>query len=422
MYIRKYSSEQDDENLMKMIEDEEGWTYAEKETSEKYKSDLAQSITYVAYEENELCGYSRSVRDGDFYIYVCDLLVKPSHRGKNIGRKLMECIYNDFPDHVVYVMSDVDAYYEKQGYKCVGSIFEVPQEEKNMVKLENEAYEVIIQHQGAELISFKNKSDGIEYIWTGDAKYWARHAPVLFPIVGKVVNNTYRVGDESYHLNQHGLARDQNFELIESSKTSASFQLMWSQETLVNYPYRFELVITYGLSGSELSISYKVINHDEQVMYFNIGAHPGFNCPLAENETFEEYAIIFEHNETVKRMPLNKDGLLLRDKIAYLENERHISLNAETFKNDALIFEDLNSNRVSLINKKSGRGLNVDFTGFPFLGLWTKPEGAPFVCIEPWYGHADYTDFNGDFREKEDILRLEPKEIFTCQFSIHVEK
>ena len=291
-----------------------------------------------------------------------------------------------------------------------------------MVKLENQAFEVGIEHKGAELKSFKNKNDGIEYIWKGDVNYWGRHAPVLFPIVGKVVDNTYRIGDNTYHLNQHGLARDQEFDLIESTKESASFRLKWSEGTLQTYPYRFELVINYQLSGSALKISYKVINHDEQTMYFNIGAHPGFNCPLTDDEIFEEYALIFEHKETADKIPLNKEGLLLRDKISYLENERHISLNAEIFKNDALIFEGLNSNKVSLINKKSGRGLHIDFTGFPFLGLWTKPEGAPFVCIEPWYGHADYADFKGDFREKEDVLSLEPKEIFTCHYSIQVVK
>ena len=128
MHIRVYAKEVDEDKLMKMIEDEgEDWRcYSADNVSDKYRLALANSITYVAYEGNVLCGYSRSIDDCGFYIYVCDLLVRPHYRGRNIGRKLMECIYKDYPNHIVYVMSDVDEYYKKQGYKYEGSIFKVP--------------------------------------------------------------------------------------------------------------------------------------------------------------------------------------------------------------------------------------------------------------------------------------------------------
>jgi ribosomal protein S18 acetylase RimI-like enzyme len=125
MQIRKYNKLTDESKLMKMIEDEEGWDYASKTLAEKYKAALETSITYVAFKDDEICGYSRSLDDFGEYIYVCDLLVKPACRGKEIGRKLMECIYKDYPNQVVYVMSGVDGYYEKVDYKRIGSIFEV---------------------------------------------------------------------------------------------------------------------------------------------------------------------------------------------------------------------------------------------------------------------------------------------------------
>ena len=125
MKIRVYRKADDEGKLMKMIEDEEGWTYSDDSISEKYRIALENSITYVAYEGDVLCGYSRSIDDCGFYVYICDLLVKPEYRGKNIGRKLMECIYADYPNQMVYVMSDVDGYYKKQGYQRIGSIFEV---------------------------------------------------------------------------------------------------------------------------------------------------------------------------------------------------------------------------------------------------------------------------------------------------------
>jgi ribosomal protein S18 acetylase RimI-like enzyme len=127
MEIRKFQKELDEEKLMLLIKNEgQDWScYWADEFSAKYKAALHNSITYVAYEGSVLCGYSRSIDDCGFYIYVCDLLVKPEYRGKNIGKKLMECIYKDYPDRIVYVMSDVDEYYEKQGFRREGSIFEV---------------------------------------------------------------------------------------------------------------------------------------------------------------------------------------------------------------------------------------------------------------------------------------------------------
>lgn len=126
MLIRKYDKFYDEIKLMKMIEEENGWDYADDVMADKYRKALESSITYVAYQDDVLCGYSRSVDDCGFYIYVCDLLVKPDFRGKETGRKLMECIYKDYPNQVVYVMSDVDEYYEKVDYKRIGSIYEVP--------------------------------------------------------------------------------------------------------------------------------------------------------------------------------------------------------------------------------------------------------------------------------------------------------
>jgi GNAT superfamily N-acetyltransferase len=125
MLIRKYNKISDEIKLMKMIENEDGWDYANDAMAAQYKIALETSITYVAFQNDVLCGYSRSLNDCGFYIYVCDLLVKPDFRGKDIGRKLMECIYNDYPNQDVYVMSDVDQYYEKVDYKRIGSIYEV---------------------------------------------------------------------------------------------------------------------------------------------------------------------------------------------------------------------------------------------------------------------------------------------------------
>lgn len=125
MEIRKYNKALDESKLMAIIDAEEGWPYNDEPMVNHYKKSLETDITYVAYDGDTLCGYSRSLDDFGFYIYVCDLLVTPAYRGKEIGRKLMECIHLDYPNHTVYVMSDVDEYYKKVGYQRTGSIFEV---------------------------------------------------------------------------------------------------------------------------------------------------------------------------------------------------------------------------------------------------------------------------------------------------------
>lgn len=123
--IKRYQQDIDEPELMQMIKDEEGWDYADDKIAERYKMALVNSITFVAYQNDVLCGYSRSLDDCGFYIYVCDLLVKPAYRGNEIGRKLMECLIDEYPEQAVYVMSDVDDYYEKVGFKKIGSVFEV---------------------------------------------------------------------------------------------------------------------------------------------------------------------------------------------------------------------------------------------------------------------------------------------------------
>jgi GNAT superfamily N-acetyltransferase len=136
MQISEYIKERDEENLMNMIRNEgQKWVcYWGEDVSARYRKALHHSITYVAYEGDTLCGYSRSIDDNGFYIYVCDLLVMREYRGKNLGRKLMECVYSDYPEAVVYVMSDVDGYYRKQGYHREGSIFEVSKVESLNLK------------------------------------------------------------------------------------------------------------------------------------------------------------------------------------------------------------------------------------------------------------------------------------------------
>lgn len=286
--------------------------------------------------------------------------------------------------------------------------------------LENEELKVSLCEKGAQLCSLKSKSEEIEYIWTGDPKYWARHAPILFPIVGKVVGNQYKIGERSFAMSQHGFARDQRFSLVEKCENFALFKLLWDEVTLESYPYRFELTVGYKLDGNKVIIEYTVANCDSQTILFSIGAHPGFNCPLLAGEVMEDYYFEFENYETCSVNLIDSEGYLLHERVQFLENQNRIPISSKLFEKDALIFDHLNSKKISIKSLKNTHEITVDFGGFPLLGLWSKPTGAPFVCIEPWFGHADYWDFTGDFREKAGLIRLPENETFACSFSIAI--
>lgn len=284
--------------------------------------------------------------------------------------------------------------------------------------MENEYVTVSMNSSGAELCSLKLKADGTEYLWQADPKYWGRHAPVLFPIVGRLLNNEYSMDGKVYQLSQHGFARDMEFARTENKEQQVVYQLLSNEETLEKYPSKFELIIVYRLDGHELIIEYKVKNQDDKKMYFSIGAHTGFNCPLESGECFEDYYLEFSQQETADKYRL-ENGFISNQTERVLENNTVIPLTYELFKEDALVFKGLQSEAITLKSRKGSKKVMMKFAGFPYHAIWSKPEGgAPFICLEPWYGLADKAGEKRDFTEKEGIHILEPGECFACQYSI----
>ncbi|MGL5417576.1 MAG: aldose 1-epimerase family protein [Clostridium sp.] len=286
--------------------------------------------------------------------------------------------------------------------------------------LENELIKITASTFGGELHNITSKIDNTEFLWNGNPEYWKYHAPILFPTVGKVMNGEYKVNNETFKLPQHGLARISEFNLIEQSSTSLLFSLTFSEDTLKVYPYKFELMIKYELLDNKIIITYTVLNKDSREIFFSIGAHPAFMCPLMPEETMEDYYFELNKKETSSLLTLNKDGYFSREKLPFLNNENIIALKKDTFKNDALIFDDLKSNIVTLKSRNHNKSLSMDFTGFPFMAFWSMPTGAPFVCIEPWFGHSDYEDFNGELKDKEGIQKLDINESFKCSYTLTI--
>jgi len=274
---------------------------------------------------------------------------------------------------------------------------------------------VCIEERGAELSSVTN-TNGLEFIWQADKEIWPRHAPVLFPIVGKLKDDRYHFQDGSYSLAQHGFARDKDFKCIRHSDSECIFELRSDAETKKNYPFDFIFQIHYQLSNQTLRTEYKVINPSAETLYFSVGAHPGFNCPLTNEESFEDYYLEFE-SSTYALTELNS-GLRKETKHTLELDQHKLPLSIELFEKDALVFENYQINNLVLASNKSNHRITIQSENWPYYGIWTKKGTQKFICLEPWQGIADAENSSQDLLQKEGIIKLEAKKEFRCSFLI----
>ena len=265
---------------------------------------------------------------------------------------------------------------------------------------------------GAELTSIKYK--GVERLH--DAKtFWNQHSPILFPIVGKLRYDVALINGKEYPIPKHGFAMNMNFDKIGEN----SYKLTSNEETLEQFPYNFELYVNYKIIENKLVFNYKVINKTpNQNMLFGIGGHPGFKCDYYE----ENYSVEFEEEENdIKIIPVDVDVCLLSDKMidgnTVIKNKKILEIKKKSFVNDAIIFTDMKSKSV-ILKKNEEKILKFNFEQFKYLGIWSQVGDAPFVCFEPWYNTPDYINSTKDFKEKKDIIELEPETEFNISFSV----
>jgi len=288
--------------------------------------------------------------------------------------------------------------------------------------LENNEIKIKIDSFGAELKSLISLDENIEYLWQANPKFWNRSSPILFPIVGKLLDNTYIYENKEYSMSQHGFARDKEFLLVKQNKTMLKFLLKDDEDSLKIYPFSFELYITYEIKDRSLKVSYEVINKSNDKMYFSIGAHPAFNWPLEKNqEKQEDYYFEFEdfEKDSLNKFPLLENGISNNLESVRLEDKK-LAISKDIFRNDALIFKNDNINNIVLKNSINNRFIEMKFEGSSYLGLWSKPNGAPFVCIEPWCGIADFIDSNKKLEDKVGINMLEKNDVFSSSYFIKI--
>lgn len=280
------------------------------------------------------------------------------------------------------------------------------------MKLDNGIISIEIASHGAELKSALK--DGFEYMWCADGKYWARTSPVLFPIVGSLKDKSYKLDGKAYQMNQHGFARDNEFELIDHDNTSATYVFKDNEETLTKYPFKFDLTIKYTLINNKIKIDWIVDNKNDKVMSFSIGAHPAFN--LKEGDNYFK----FDTNNDIVYNLIDENGLYDKNSVHTLKNDGYVKITDDMFDNDALIVENSQTKEVAICDESKSAYLKVKFDAELF-GLWSPAKKrAPFVCIEPWYGRCDRKDFDGELSEKDHIINLKPHEKFSASYEIEL--
>lgn len=280
-----------------------------------------------------------------------------------------------------------------------------------IITITNSQLTATINTLGAELITLvKNNKN---YIWQVDEMYWNKTSPILFPIVGRLKNDSYTFNGKTYQLPRHGFARNMEFSFDKKSDSQVIFELNETEETKAIYPFTFKLLLAYTLMDNELVIEYFVRNQSDEVVPFSIGAHPAFSI----SEKFENYSLQFNKEDLFETHHLENESFNGKTTLVDTKNNA-IALNYVLFEKDALVFKSLKSNEVILKNKDRAI-LKVNYDHFPYLGIWTK-QNAPFLCIEPWCGLADSSNHNGDLEEKEGINHLPAGEDFLRAIRIEI--
>ena len=266
--------------------------------------------------------------------------------------------------------------------------------------------EISVADRGAELRSYK--VNGEEFMWDRKPEFWAASSPVLFPFVGTIKNGAYSYNGKEYKIS-------------EKTENSLKFRFSSNKETLEKYPFEFELFITYTIAGNTLEIEYNVVNKNDSDMYFSLGTHPAFALDVNDDIKLSDYYWEFEKNETSQKYKLTDNGLVFDEKADCLNNENKLQITETIFDDDAIVFDNLKSEKVTIKNSKNSKELRVDYKGFPYIAFWSKPK-APYVCIEPWYGISDFESASGKLEEKTGILKLEKDSEFFAKLIIEGKK
>ena len=286
--------------------------------------------------------------------------------------------------------------------------------------IQNSQMRVTIDSLGAQLMSI-TAADGTEYLWGGDEAYWRNRAPNLFPYVGRLTEGRCTYGGKSYEMTRHGFANRTQFSALESGADHVTLHMEDSGETRAVYPFAFAFDLVYALSGSTLSVTYRVTNRDGKEMYFGLGAHPGFRVPLEPGKAFTDYRLTFAQPCQPWQVLMSDDYLISGQEAPYpLEGGRSMPLRHDLFDHDAIILKNMDRT-VTLSAGEGSRGVTVSYPRMRYLGVWHKPESdAPYVCLEPWLSLPSRHGVVEDLSQQNDLMALCPGETYENRWTVTI--
>lgn len=287
----------------------------------------------------------------------------------------------------------------------------------NRVSIASEWLSAEISPHGAELQVLRDAA-GRDLLSDGDPAFWTGRAPLLFPIIGRLNGDAYRLDGRTYPMPKHGFARRSLFKVQSAAAESVAFTLEPNPEARAAYPFEFELAVTFAISGAALSVRAVVSNRGEAPMPASFGFHPALRWPLPYGAQRDEHRIVFAGSEPAPIRRIASDLLLPESFPTPVSGDR-LHLRDDLFIDDVIIFDQL-GHRSLRYGADGGPQLRFDFPAMPVLGVWTKP-GAPFVCIEPWQGIADPAGFAGDIFEKPGIVKIAAGDSRTFAMTITLE-
>lgn len=295
-----------------------------------------------------------------------------------------------------------------------------------IISISSNSLTASIDTMGAQLMSLRKGES--EYLWQGDYNWWPRRAPILFPIVGVLKDGEAESAEGTISLARHGLARLNQFEVVEQSPSSVTLRLKSTEETRKAYPYDFELKLIFSVAGDTLTQTYEITNPANVVLPFTLGAHPAFNIPIpsVEATSLDQYHLLFTRSWTSYGPSITDKGLCdYTTPQRLIVDSDTLSLSWELIDREKTItLEDVPDRRITLATSteapSEAHGIQMDFEGFDYLGIWSAAPGCPFVALEPWCGIADTVDCDGIFEHKPGIMCLEPEQSITKTLSVKV--
>ena len=286
-----------------------------------------------------------------------------------------------------------------------------------MLEIKNDDLSARISPMGAELQSLRTNHNGHELIWQRDPDIWAGSAPILFPVVGRLREGRYILDGKTYEMPIHGIVRRREWTVLEKGDSHVLLETTDDDETRQSYPYNWSLNVRFELTDLQLSVQYQVENRDSRTMFFSLGSHPAFNLDFGGSDRIADYFLSTDHSRSPWRRHKVSDGGLSTEQFDLPWQGGDLQLSDAIFDEDALIFVGVNCRQLSLAHVQDSRQIIFDTGGAPDLGIWAKP-GAPYVCIEPWYGYDDPEDHDQQLESKPGILSLERQGTFQTTYSV----